>query len=263
VSESKNDKLLPFYNNSSFETHPLNQYQEFKDIIAPYLAKKDVASVMSTMKNNYFFFRSILEKRNMVEKALTYVVQGDLNSLLILIQANLIQFPSLVFEKYEKITAPRGQTYYNVSTYQLMIFLCDADMKKQIMSLIPVRFKAIRNAQYAEIDCGGADIVKLDRNPMDIIKNEGFEGLIQYKTKVILFDGSLQEVFLPLLENPDGIICFQRQFFYANFENQTILSLEGCKILEENTNLHSNNLKNLLMLWKITLAAAPVKKNTN
>lgn len=238
MSESKNDNLVPFYYNSTIETHPLNQYQEFKDIVAPFLAKKDVASVMCTMKSNYFFYRSILEKRNMVEKALTYVVRGDLNSLLILIKENLIQFPSLVFEKYVKITAPRGQTYYNVSSYQLMTFLCDADMKKQTMSLISSRFNVIRKAQYAEIDCGGADIIKLDRNPMDIIKNEGFGGLIESKTTVTLFDGSPQEVILPLLENPDGIICYQdenykKRLFYANKENQTILPFKDCIITEE------------------------------
>lgn len=235
MSESKQDKQLPFaYDPNSVAIHPLSQCPNIKDNFTSSSSRKDVASPMCTMKNNYLFYKPVLEKMKKVEQALSYVVRGNLISLIDLIKED----PSLVFEPYPKITAPRGQTYYNVSAFLLMTFLCDADMKKQIMALIPEHFNALRQAQYAEIDCGGADIIKLDRNPMEIMKEQGFEGLLHYKTTFNLFDGTQPKITLPLLQNPNGIICYQdekgkKHFFYVNKEDQSVSPWEKFTITEK------------------------------
>ncbi|HHI9467085.1 TPA: hypothetical protein ACP9DH_002893 [Legionella anisa] len=234
MSKSKEDKSLSFGEDQIYiQIHPMNITKDYANEVGAYLSIKDTASLVCTNRRNYAFYKPVLDKKKATEEALTYVVEGNPNALKELINIDY----SLLFEKYQ-IKAPRGQIYLNVSPFQAIKFLCDDDMNGQIMPLIPERFNAIRQEQYAEIDCGGADLIKLDRDPQEIILKKGFEGLTHYKKRYTLFDNTQQEVTFPLLENPDGIICYQdeqgeKHFYYANKEKETIVSLDDRIISEE------------------------------
>ena len=133
------------------------------------------------------------------------------------------------------ITTERGHTppevtYYDVSAYQLMTFLCDEEMKESIMQLVmsmTEKMQRVRQAQYAEIDSGGADLVKMDRDPRLI----PFEEVTRFITRYTI-DDQPTEITFPLLENPDGIIYYKDErtslehLFYANQETQTVELIE-------------------------------------
>lgn len=136
---------------------------------------------------------------------------------------------------------PPEMKFYNVSAYQLMTFLCDADMMACIMPLIPhvVSIKLTGDVQeerdlvdlckmqYAEINSGGADLVKISEDPRLI----PFARMTQYTTRHTIKRVSFENTF-PLLENPDGLICYQGSdadkphLFYVNRLNQTIEEIE-------------------------------------
>ena len=134
-----------------------------------------------------------------------------------------------------EITTPRGHTppeltYYDVSPYQLMTFLCDEDMKESIMQLVmPMtqEMQGKRQAQYAEIDTGGADLVKMDRDPKLIPFKEVTRFITSYT-----FNNQPTEITFPLLENPDGVIYYKdastglEHLFYANQETKTVELIE-------------------------------------
>ena len=134
-----------------------------------------------------------------------------------------------------EITTPRGHTppeltYYDVSPYQLMTFLCDEDMKESIMQLVmPMtqEMQGIRQAQYAEIDTGGADLVKMDQDPKGIQFKEVTRFITSYT-----FNNQPTEITFPLLENPDGVIYYKdastglEHLFYANQETKTVELIE-------------------------------------
>lgn len=214
MSESKEEQALSLDITNS-EVHLMNFSQDYPKDTRHYLSTQDAVNLVYTSKRNYVFYKPILDNRIETKLALTYVVQGKIALFLDLIKQN----PSLFFEKYPEIIGPKGQRYFDVSTYMLIQFLCDRDMKEKAMSLIPKDFDAIRNEQYAKMGCGGPDLVKLDRNPEKIVD---FKDLMEFKQTYTLFDGNQEEVTFSLLENPDGIIFYQGQFYYANKEKHEI-----------------------------------------
>lgn len=182
---------------------------------------QDILSVYTTSKK----LMGIFQLRMDLWKALVCVVEGDVGTLITLVRKN----PGVLFQKGQ-VRAPRGQTYDNVSPYQLITFLCDDDMKAQIMPLIPadLNLTKIRKAQYAEIDSGGADLVKLDFDPLLITYTE-FKNITEFKTQVNVF-GTSTDITFSLLENPDGILYWKDangevNFYYANCQTETVIPL--------------------------------------
>jgi hypothetical protein len=144
--------------------------------------------------------------------------------------SKVLKNPALLFKKGQ-VTDPSGQTFYNVSAYQLMTFLCDGDMKNPVMLLIPevrLDLEAQHRRQYAEIDSGGADLVKMGCDPTQVT----FEEVTRFKTSLTMPDQQQKEVEFPLLENPDGIIYYQdtetglEHLYYANQRTKTVQLLE-------------------------------------
>ncbi|HAT9776951.1 TPA: hypothetical protein JBD69_13170, partial [Legionella pneumophila subsp. pneumophila] len=179
-------------------------------------------------------------------KARACVVQGDLATLKLIAERN----PEALFQK-GNITDPRERTFYNVSAWQLIHFLCDADMKNQLMPLIPEQLKSIAQKQMKELGSGGADLIKLSRDPQ-AVAFEDFKGLTQFKQTFTLYDGSRKEVTFPLLENVDGIFYYQDEnkevhFYYANRETKTIMPLEA--------NIKSDEDKQLFAAFKASFDA--------
>ena len=179
---------------------------------SPDMPLRKMAELVSQSKSNYALFQSALKDAKAALPLLLNVVQGNLEALINQVVAN----PELYFKKGQ-VTDPSGTTYYNVSAYQLVKFLCDADMDERIRSLIPETIRvrrgtkdidldtqAIMEQQYAQIGCGGADLVKMDRDPTTL----DFEEIMRFKTTYTV-NGVPTAVSFPLLENPDGIIYYQ------------------------------------------------------
>ena len=224
MSKSKRDESMSL-NLDQCEMNSMNISEDYAKDMSLYLSNNDILSVIYTCKRNYFFYQPILE----IKLALTYVLQGELALFLALIQKK----PSLFFEKLAEINGHKGQRFFNVSPYQLIQFLCDRDMKQHVLPLISKIDVTQHEKQYAQMRCGGPDLIRLDRNP----ENFGnFKELLQceqslnYGRNVIPYD---------LLENTDGIICCihekNKQFYYVNKETEEIRRLD-IQTQYENTN---------------------------
>ncbi|MBA2710945.1 MAG: hypothetical protein H0U57_10170 [Tatlockia sp.] len=186
-------------------------------LITEHLHFGSIVNLSSTSKNNNLFFRPLLEGR-----VATCMVHAKSREVCYLVKHN----PDLLFKKEQKITDPRGRTYFNLSVYQLMIMLRDKKMTELIMPLIPARLQSLRQEQFEEISFGGADLVRLNFNPL--IAND-FNRVREFKTQI---ETSLnpENVTFPLLENLDGLLYYQddngiEHFYYANCENKSIREL--------------------------------------
>jgi hypothetical protein len=238
MSQSKQETELFDLTNSSGETHYMNVTKDYANDMRRFLTSKDTSNVARTNKKNFNFYKPLLAGRKATERALIYASSGKMDLLIDLITQQTVLF----FEKYPEIKAPSGQIYFDLSPYQLMFFLrdnglmtCADGQNIKIMPLIPKEFNEIRQAQYEEMNCGGADLIKLDKNPEELLD---FNEVLHFKKTYTVFDGSQQEVTFSLLENPDGIICYQDEnneqyFYYANKESKKIVPLTLCFSSEE------------------------------
>jgi hypothetical protein len=198
---------------------------------APVMPLKQMVELSQVSKSNYALFQPVLNEAKAANPLLLSVVQGNVEAL----KRQVIDHPDSFFRKGQ-ITDLAKTTFYNVSPYQLMIFLCDDDMRDQIIPLIPKMIPyqrankvvmldtmAIRERQYAEIDSGGADFVKMDRDPTQL----EFAEITHFKTNYTL-NGVATAVTFSLLGNPDGIIYYQdpitklEHLYYANQKTQTV-----------------------------------------
>ena len=145
-----------------------------------------------------------------------------------------------------KITTQRGHTtpeitYYNVSPYQLMTFLCDEKMKDDILHLVMPLSEELqlkRQKQYSEIARGGADLAKINVDPSEL----AFENVIRYTSSFNVRDFRSDyaiDMTFPLLENPDGIISYwneltrQRCYYYVNQKERTVSLIEPIAGIED------------------------------
>jgi hypothetical protein len=185
---------------------------------AKYLTLNEIATLARTSISTKALFKPI----EYTIKALTAVVWGDPDELARLVKNN----PELLFQK-GRIKDPSGQIFYDVSPYQLMTFLCDDDMKHQIMRLVLLsmtkKMMRLRQAQYAEIDSGGADLIKMDRDPRLL----PFEEVTHFISSYAINSWEPPVTFT-LLENTDGIIFYKdattglESLYYANKETQKV-----------------------------------------
>lgn len=182
------------------------------------LSLKESTRLARTSHANRHIFQPLLNEAKLTRPQLTAVVQANPDELVNLVQAKI----GLFFKKGE-ITDPNDTTYYHVSAYQLMIFLCDEDMKDKIVPLIPPGYEAIRRAQYEELGSGGADLVKLDKDPMLLVAEGKFNEITCFITSYNLNPPNPPTAAsFSLLENPDGIIFYNNQFYYVNKANESV-----------------------------------------
>ncbi len=125
--------------------------------------------------------------------------------------------PDKLFEKSD-FTDACGQIFHDVSPLQLMLFLFDWDMLNQIKPLISTDNRDIANEQCLEMQGGGADLVKMSQDPRTV----PFIKLTRYFVDEDFLDLDEDGETYSLLENKDGIIFWDNQFFYANQETQTV-----------------------------------------
>ncbi|MCX7116048.1 MAG: hypothetical protein NTW08_09105 [Gammaproteobacteria bacterium] len=192
---------------------------EVMGVVADYLPAKDEGRLSASSTRHHGLFARTANVRHL----LTCVVQADLDGLKVLVAKN----PGSIFEKARHITTPAGDTYHKLSTFQAMTFICDADMKRQIMGMVmpymTEEMGRIRQIQYAEIDSGGADLVKLDRDPTTL----PFSEIKSWIDRTTLPETPLS---IPLLENKDGLIFYDDGLYYAN---QALLQVTQLNVDEE------------------------------
>lgn len=196
--------------------------KDIVETITSYLPLKDVINLTFTSKASYSIFQPIANEL----KALRAVAHGSEATLINLIKQTTEKYPELLFKK-GPIVDPRGRFIPSISPYQLIIFLCDEVMKNKIVSLIPKKMEFKREQQYKELGSGGADLIKLDKNP-ELIKD--IQTVRELKTT---FDsnGEQKPVTFSLLENPDGIIFYQDEqdkvhFYYVNQNTKELKCLK-------------------------------------
>ncbi len=199
-------------------------------VIIDHSSVRDILNLIRVSKTTYTLFRPSLTL-TLAHKAQVCAVQGNPDGLVLIAK----QKPEALFEKLFRTTDLYGRIFYSISAYQLIIFLCDEDMKEKVEPFIPEWLNPIRQAQYAEIVSGGggADLIKLDFDPLE--GNQDFNKILSFKTTYTLSDGTCKEVTSPLLENQDGVICYNNQFYYANRKTKSIALLEFCASLEKDT----------------------------
>ena len=227
----------------SLEDMPLWARRE----VAKRLSVKDLGKLAISSKSNHAFFgfhRDLL-------RSLEVIVEGNPNTL----KALLIKNPELLFTKFD-VEDPAGQQFFEVSPFQLMIFLTDDRMFKEMMAIESIRtlihtqleeeqedkakgvelYQSQYTAQIAELTGGGADIVKLrfdplaPTNPDDPSSIPAFEAILGTREQFDIWgDGSeTPPADFPLLENPDGILFYQNpvidevKWYYADKEKRTI-----------------------------------------
>ncbi|KTC86520.1 hypothetical protein [Legionella brunensis] len=196
-------------------------YKDFAQELVRYLPVATIANLTRTSKFNNQLFQPFLNKIKVCTTFLSHVVQGDPDQLVKLLTPTTTH---LLFEKAD-IKDLRDRFFYNVSPYQLITFLCDDEMKKKILPLVPKHLEKKRIEQEAELDIGGADLVKMKDDP-ELIANQNFNGITEFKTQYVLSNQTIELIF-PLLENKDGIIYYEDSsgiinFYYANRETQMV-----------------------------------------
>ena len=128
----------------------------------------------SRSKTTYNLFRPSLALV-LASKAQVCVVQGNPDGL-----AYIAKHKSEALFEKGRVTDPYGRIFYSTSAYQLIIFLCDEDMKQKIDPFIPERLNKKRQAQYAELGVGGPDLIKLPFDPLEAAK-KNFKTIILEK----------------------------------------------------------------------------------
>src|SRR5262249_22097762 len=94
-----------------------------------------------------------------------------------------------------------------------------------------------RQTQDTELGSGGADLIKVDFDPLEAAEKD-FNSLLGFKTTYTVVD-TQHDVTFPLLENKDGVICYEDKkgnlnFYYVNRETKTIKPLSVCTSTDEN-----------------------------
>ena len=205
--------------------------EDVAGVLARSLSVNHILNLMSACNTTYRLFKPSLN--SCLGMAQTWVVQGNPDELAKIAKHK----PEALFER-RQVTDLRGRIFPSISAYQLTIFLCDADMKKTIDPFIPERLNEIRQKQYAELGSGGADLIKLDFDPVKAAEYD-FNSLITFKRIYTLSDLTEEEATFPLFENKDAIIYYQDEednvdFYYGNRETKTIKKLSVCANSEEN-----------------------------
>lgn len=210
-----------------------------KDIVE-YLENNLSINALLSLANSsittYNLFKPHLHQRFALQARLC-VVQGNVERLLLIAKHG----PDFIFVKGQ-VTDPRQRMFYNASAYQLINFLCDHNMKNQLLSSITgARFTAIQKQQLADLGRGGADLIKLDFNPLVVLGTD-FKGITEFKRTYTLINNSECEVTIPLLENRDGIIYYLDDnkivhFYYVNRETRELRELKPLFTTEEEKQL--------------------------
>jgi hypothetical protein len=191
--------------------------------ISTYLPVRNARDfLLFSSKNNFKTHNPSFDKR----LVFIWVLEANINGLKILIKRN----PEAFFYKMKQVRTLDGTIFYNISAYQLMKMLCHSKMREAAIPLIPEPLREKQKQQDAEMNTGGSDLVKIDFDPLTLSKNEFFRVRKLEEKWTIDFDRE-NRATITLLENPDGILCYQDfnqivHFYYVDLQKETILKIE-------------------------------------
>ncbi len=208
------------------------------DVAGAIVSHSSVSDILNLMKSSittHNLFKPSLIKfiiMQLAQKARDCVIFGDPDGLTLIVK----QKPEALFEKGQA-TDLRSRIYPDISAYQLILFYCDKDMKDKIKPFIPKHLDERRKAQEKEMGKGGNDLIRLDRDPLTIA-GEDFKGITEFEITYTLFHGKQATVTFPLMENEDGVICYQDtknviHFYYANQKTKELKKLNACITSED------------------------------
>ena len=183
---------------------------EVRDILLPHLSLKEVARLARASKTNHVLFQPFIDKAREVFELQKDIIRGRLEEVLAKVSAN----PNLLFEKSEYVTDESGQTFYDATALQLIIFLVDGDMLKQVRPLIPKDKIELAKKQYTDIQGGGNDLVRMDRDPTTL----PFADILRFIETSQRVAGEYT-----LLENQDGLVFYNDQFYHVNQVSQDVV----------------------------------------
>lgn len=151
---------------------------------------------------------STLKNQLNIRKVMLWCIRGEVKPLI----AFVSQHPEYLFIKGDIEDHYTEQAYYQVSTFQLILFLGDWDLLKEITPFLKGQYLSHAHLQSLELLQGGADLVKLSFDPLTC----------PFSQLTVLQE---HDLMLPLLENPDGILFFEDRLYYANQTQQSIQPL--------------------------------------
>ncbi len=224
MSKSKTEQpLTPNDSNNLFETLS----PDVAGTIISHSSVSDILNLMSSSITTHNLFKPGLIKlkiMQLAQKARDCVILGDPDGLTLIVKRKA----EALFEKGQA-TDLRSRIYPDISAYQLILFYCDKDMKDKIKQFIPRHLDEQRKAQEKEMGKGGNDLIKLDRDPL-LLAEKDFKGITAFETTYTLSNGTQQAVTFPLMENEDGMICYQDtknviHFYYANQKTKELKAL--------------------------------------
>jgi len=192
--------------------------------LGEFLELKDLVATQSASKTMHALFKPAVDPIKL-KRLLAAVFMGEEALVVNIVQANR----ALLFERGtyrmpllnadSTISEESEQVYYDVTPFQLSLYSGDFQMWGLLLQLIPDELKALARDEVRLLSRGGPDLVKMNQDPRTVPLNE----LQQLST------GPVGDFEVPgnydLLCNPDGIIYFDHQFFYANQETQDVTLL--------------------------------------
>lgn len=188
------------------------QHQDYNGLMvtSPDMSFAKMEALAATSPEMQSRYLPILDDAKAVTKLLPLILNGEP----VQVEFILRQHPDLLFKKGQ-VTNKDGLTLYNVSPYQLLLFLCDADMLAKITPWIPTDDDSSRKLlqQDAEMERGGADLIKVDRDPILL----SFDEITQCidRSEADRYGQSITATY-PLLKNKDGIFFYNNNVYYVN-----------------------------------------------
>ncbi len=162
------------------------------------------------------------------KKANYLVLTGRPEHLIHILKKN----PAIFFTKYKQSHDAAEQKFFNVSPADLISFICDADMKKQVdyfAQHLPAKerytFQEQQQEHLASRGRGGADLIMVSGTHPPLYSN-----VCNTTNTFYLLDGS-PTIQRSLLKNPDGVVCWKDpdnllHWYYANLNTQTLSQID-------------------------------------
>lgn len=189
-----------------------------------YLSTQELLALSSTSKTTQTLFQPAVTERKL-QAVLSAVYMGKES----LITKFMHSDPLLFFQKGtyivpllnqdETLSTEYEQTFYDITPLQLALYTGDWQIWDCIFPFVPQELLPEVLSDVRLLQRGGPDLVKISVDPRTV----PFKRIEQFNYGLSVYSKQGgPRITLDLLYNPDGIIYFQDQFFYANKDTQEV-----------------------------------------